>query len=320
MNVAVPLERKISDNNNNPNALVLPFSIKMLGNQVYKIESLFLETLSGLLPNTKFEVQGERSAYGSEKVYSGLLSDRNAYYHALSLAISSSNSLLLSRQDIAEKVIIPLARKIHQQFHSQGRVHTDIKPSNILFLGEGGPKPIDTRGCKEGSIAATYTPNWCSPEQILGKPVTASSDVYSLATLALKLVDGQISGEVRTFLMPGSPNPITVLATEGVWIDSDTPLKEESRMAWRAALQDFLSFVPEKRPVNGEEFANKFEQLLHDHPITSFKPFRVSVQSGARFGLIRLNSVSTSIVDKLHDEKLTHPIDTVPAWIYEDNY
>ncbi len=83
--------------------------------------------------------------------------------------------------------------------HGQLVVHRDIKPQNILVTAAGVPKLLDFGIAKplEEDAELTraserlLTPRYAAPEQILGQPVTAATDVYALGALAYQVLTGR---------------------------------------------------------------------------------------------------------------------------------
>jgi eukaryotic-like serine/threonine-protein kinase len=83
--------------------------------------------------------------------------------------------------------------------HRRFVVHRDIKPGNILVTHAGVVKLLDFGICKllysdplgQDTITEAgrlMTPDYASPEQIRGEPVTVVSDVYSLAAVLYELL------------------------------------------------------------------------------------------------------------------------------------
>ena len=86
--------------------------------------------------------------------------------------------------------------------HSSLVIHRDLKPPNILVKEDGSPKLLDFGIAKllsgnpdgsrtQASSIRPYTPEYASPEQVLGLPITTSTDIYSLGAILYELLTGK---------------------------------------------------------------------------------------------------------------------------------
>ena len=86
-----------------------------------------------------------------------------------------------------------------QYAHDRGVLHRDIKPSNVLVTDKGQVRLLDFGVAKllqtdQASLTRVYgrafTPEYASPEQILGEPLQERSDIYSLGVMLYELLAG----------------------------------------------------------------------------------------------------------------------------------
>lgn len=90
--------------------------------------------------------------------------------------------------------------------HSAGIIHRDIKPSNLFLVNTGRGRPyvklLDFGIAKLGAIQGEATPqtrasvilgtpDYISPEQARGKPISPQTDLYALGCVLFEMVTGE---------------------------------------------------------------------------------------------------------------------------------
>ncbi|MEO6807450.1 MAG: protein kinase [Edaphobacter sp.] len=91
-------------------------------------------------------------------------------------------------------------------------VHRDLKPDNILVCDDGSPRLLDfgtaklltplpsdmLAGLTQNGLQS-FTPQYASPEQVLGEPITTASDIYSLGVILYLLLADVLPYHLKDF-------------------------------------------------------------------------------------------------------------------------
>jgi eukaryotic-like serine/threonine-protein kinase len=184
------------------------------------------------------------------------------------------------------RLFLPVCAAV-QYAHRHLVVHRDIKPGNILVTGEGTPKLLDfgiakivapvaastaARPAAETQLRA-MTPEYASPEQIRGAPISTASDVYSLAVVLYRLLCGRAPFEERSL------NPHELAQA----ICNEEPLRPSQVLAQRSRfLQGDLDAIvmkalrkePEERYSSVEQFGADLQRYLSGRPVLAAKGSR----------------------------------------------
>jgi serine/threonine-protein kinase len=146
--------------------------------------------------------------------------------------------------------------------HQRGVVHGDIKPSNIMVLGDNLVKIADFGIARMASSLehkqgdAIYgTPAFMSPEQIQGKPIDARSDIFSLGVVLYYLL---------TDRFPFSEENIGLLKNQIVSVVPEKPssLNPGISETLDAVIYKCLAKNPDARYKNANDLANDLRSCL----------------------------------------------------------
>lgn len=192
--------------------------------------------------------------------------------------------------------------------HQNLVIHRDLKPGNILVSMNGEPKLLDFGISKllqsaqadmttEFTVAESrfVTPQYASPEQIQGLPMTTTSDVYSLGLLLYRLLSGRRSYSFNNFSraeiervvckeMPISPSNSIVISnnassgessqstqtTEEISTDRQTSpsrLRRELSGDLDKIILMALRKEPQRRYTTVDQFSEDIHRYLSGRPV-----------------------------------------------------
>lgn len=124
------------------------------------------------------------------------------YYMALEYAAGGNLSQYI-RKGLTKEYALTILKAIAGALdyaHARGFIHRDVKSANILFRADKTPLLSDFGIAKAAASSGTQltqaglavgTPKYMSPEQTMGKTVTAQSDFYSLGVVFYEMLTGR---------------------------------------------------------------------------------------------------------------------------------
>ena len=157
--------------------------------------------------------------------------------------------------------------------HAAGVVHRDIKPGNLLLddhdrlaVGDFGIARVAWEDQLTATGQVLGTAAYLSPEQAMGEPATAASDIYALAVVAYELLTGSRPFEAEHFAAQARAHiedPVPAASTRA----------PELSRAVDAVLERGLAKEPGDRWESAEAFVAALERTV-DADAPSTEPTR----------------------------------------------
>ena len=176
--------------------------------------------------------------------------------------------------------------------HRNLLVHRDLKPGNVLLDGEGRVKlldfgiakaldPLESVHAQGGNTTLggnrPFTPNYASPEQVRGEPVSTATDIYSLGVLLYQMLTGTrptgrkattAAEAARSVLEDAPTRPSRLSPTEAVdpqWLRTRKRLEGDLDNILLKALEK----DPARRYASVDALKADIEAVLSGHPVSA---------------------------------------------------
>jgi eukaryotic-like serine/threonine-protein kinase len=201
---------------------------------------------------------------------------------------STLEALIREQRTIATAQTIDIIRQVCAGLdfaHAKGIVHRDIKPGNIMLAGNRVVKITDFGIARAGEAMTITgqvvgTPNYMSPEQVLGKPLDGRSDLFSVGVILYEMVTGE---------RPFEGQSITTIMYKIVHETPIPPRKLDATIhpGLSAVVEKALSKSTEDRFPNGDALA----RALQDYKTASLSSISTLGQPTGDFpGLVDANA------------------------------
>lgn len=191
--------------------------------------------------------------------------------------LPASLAVALDQGPLPEAQLVAIMRDVAEALafaHTQGVVHRDIKPDNILLDTEGRAVVTDFGIARavSGYVSATGvnmtigTPHYLSPEQAQGRPLDGRTDLYSLGITLYKAATGDLPFKSKDWY------ELARMHVEEAPAPPRLAHPELSKKMERIILR-LLAKHPDDRPASADELLAELE-AMHD-PGRDTRSFKV---------------------------------------------
>jgi hypothetical protein len=180
------------------------------------------------------------------------------------------------------RLFLPVCSAV-EYAHRAFIVHRDLKPGNILVDTTGTPKLLDFGISKllycelpdaaDTQEVAMATPDYASPEQIVGDPVTPASDVYSLGVVLYELLTGVRPHRIAQATPPELERAICLnpVPPPSEAVPNDRLLARRLAGDLDAIILCAMRKEPLQRYASVESLARDLQSYLEQRPVTARK-------------------------------------------------
>lgn len=177
---------------------------------------------------------------------------------------------LLDGGDLRERIAggmgwrdaLSIARSIADalgQAHEHGIIHRDVRPSNVLFDGQGRPvlsnfgisQIIERESEVTRPMGASALPHYSSPEQLEGRGATPKSDIYSLGVVTFEMLAGDLP-------FPGDTRKVV----RDAHLKGDPPPMPAGCEEVEPLIRRMLARDPAERPDSAGEVADELDRIV----------------------------------------------------------
>lgn len=142
--------------------------------------------------------------------------------------------------------------------HSQGVVHSDIKPANILFRTDGAAVLADLgilRTQSAGIVMQAGSPHYMSPEQIEGQHADGRADLYSLGVVLYEMLTGKLPYD--------ADDPFAVIAKH---LSDPIPRLPESLASFQPLIDQTLAKSADGRFADAQTMVQALDAFIEPKP------------------------------------------------------